>query len=177
MKTLKRFAFFLIVLVAALAVVGCLLPAPYHVERSLTVNVPPEKRFTIAANFQTWENWTAWNLPLDPSRQRTFAGPVSGVGSVMSWDGKKTGQGEMTLTQYVPPKEFTYDRAFDHGKFESIGRLSFEPAGDGTTVTWIDTGDIGGNPFYRWMGLAMDKLIGPDFEQGLAGSKMLPEKP
>ena len=176
MKLLKRIAIFLIVLIALLAVVGFFLPAQYRVERTATVKAPPENVFAIVANMKTWEDWTAWNLQLDPSLKRSFSGPATGVGATMSWDGKKTGQGEMTLTKAVLPAELAYDLAFEHGKFKSVGTFTFEPAGDGTTVIWTDSGDMGGNPFYHWMGLAMDKLIGPDFEKGLARLKTLAEK-
>lgn len=176
MKILKRIVIFLTVLAVGLAVVGFLLPAQYHVERSLTVNAPPEKVFALAASFKTWEDWTAWNLQLDPTLKRSITGPDAAVGSTMSWDGKKTGDGVMTLTKVTAPKEFAYDLAFQNGSFKSVGTMTFQSSGDGTLVTWTDAGDMGGNPFLRWVGLAIDKMIGPDFEKGLAGLKALAEK-
>ena len=176
MKIVKRILVFLVVLVAGFAVVGFLLPARYHVERSASVAAPPEKVFAIASDFRTWEDWTAWNLKMDPTMKRTFAGPATGVGAAVSWEGKKSGQGEMKLTKVTSPTGFTYDLAFEHGQFKSVGTMRFEASGDGTTVVWTDDGDMGGNPFYRWMGLAMDKFIGPDFAKGLEGLKALAER-
>ena len=176
MKLIKRILVFLLVFVALLAVVGFLLPAPYHVERSTIVKASPEKVFGIAADLKTWDEWTAWNLVLDPTMKRTFSGPASGVGASVSWDGKKVGHGDMKLTKVISPTDLSYDLSFEHGKFKSVGVMKFELTNDGTSVTWTDDGDMGVNPFYRWMGLGMDKFIGPDFERGLAGLKALAER-
>jgi len=60
----------------------------------------------------------------------------------------------------------------------SQGELSFKPnASGGTTVTWRMNGDMGSNPLYRWFALFGDRLIGPDFEAGLARLKTLAEQP
>ena len=37
-------------------------------------------------------------------------------------------------------------------------------------------GNMGRNPVYRWMALFMDRMVGPDFEAGLANLKALAEK-
>jgi hypothetical protein len=37
-------------------------------------------------------------------------------------------------------------------------------------------GDMGGNPIFRWMALAADRLVGMDFEAGLANLKAVAEK-
>jgi hypothetical protein len=50
----------------------------------------------------------------------------------------------------------------------SEGSLELIPQADGTKVVWIDAGDLGMNPLNRWFGVFLDKLIGPDFEKGLA---------
>ena len=40
-------------------------------------------------------------------------------------------------------------------------------------MTWSNDGDLGNNPLMRWMGLAMDKMVGADFDAGLANLKAL----
>lgn len=123
MKLIKRILVFLLVFVALFAVAGHLLPAQYHVERSTVVKASSERVFGIAADLGTWEEWTAWNLKMDPTMKRTFSGPASGAGAAVSWDGKKSGHGEMTLTKVTPPTEFTYDLSFEHGRFKSVGTM------------------------------------------------------
>jgi hypothetical protein len=41
--------------------------------------------------------------------------------------------------------------------------------------TWTNEGEMGGNPINRWFGLMMDRMVGPDFEAGLANLKKLAE--
>ena len=38
-------------------------------------------------------------------------------------------------------------------------------------------GDLGRSPINRWFGLFMDRLVGPDFEAGLANLKRISEAP
>ena len=47
----------------------------------------------------------------------------------------------------------------------------------GVELTWYINGDMGANPLMRWMGLAMDAMIGKDFERGLTRLKALAEQP
>ncbi len=176
MKLLKKLFFGLLILLALFLLVGCLLPGSYRLERSVVINAPPIKVFGIVADLKTWEDWTTWNLKMDPGMKRTFEGPTNGIVAGMSWEGSKVGQGEMKLTKITAPKFLSYDLSFDHGKYTSVGEFQFEPAGAGTKATWSDAGNLGDNPISRWAGLFMDKIIGPDFEKGLAGLKTLAEK-
>ena len=103
MKLLKRISLILVPLVATLAFIGFLQPGHCQVERSLVMQAKPEKIYPIIADLKTWEDWTAWNKELDPTITRTFSGSASGAGAVMSWDGKKTGQGEFKFTDATSP--------------------------------------------------------------------------
>jgi hypothetical protein len=49
------------------------------------------------------------------------------------------------------------------------------PEGNGTHLTWNFDSDMGAGPVGRWFGLTMDRMIGPDFEKGLASLKTLAE--
>jgi hypothetical protein len=52
---------------------------------------------------------------------------------------------------------------------------TIEPEGDGSRVTWAFDTDLGMNPMARYMGLAFERFIGPDYERGLAKLKQLAE--
>ena len=83
----------------------------------------------------------------------------------------------MTFTQAEPGQRLAYDLFFPDFGTTSTGELRLAPAGAGTRVTWVMNGDMGRNPLFRWMALNADKMIGPDFEAGLANLKALAEKP
>jgi hypothetical protein len=58
------------------------------------------------------------------------------------------------------------------------GTMALEPSpGGATRVTMSMEGDLGRSPVNRWFGLFMDRLAGPDFEQGLANLRKLCEAP
>ena len=95
-----------------------------------------------------------------------------------AWDGNKdVGQGSMTIAESAPPAKL--ELALDFVKpFEAHNRVQFilQPKGPATRVTWSMQGDV---PFLAklvHMVLDMDKMVGQDFEAGLAAMKAAAEK-
>jgi uncharacterized protein YndB with AHSA1/START domain len=177
MKLLKRLLLFVLVLIVLAAVASQFLPAHYRVERRTIIKAAPEAVFTEVSTPKLWPTWSAWNTERFPDMQWTFAGPESGVGATSTWDGKSSGQGTSTITQAEPARGITYNLAFDHGTFRSKGEFAFISSPDGVEVVWSDEGELSRNPMHRIFGLFMDKMIGPDFETGLAKLKAKVEAP
>jgi len=171
MKILKKLLLIVVVLVVLLAVIGLFLPSHYRVERSVTMRAKPDAIYAQISNFKNWLQWIAWNQTRYPDMQVTFDGPESGVGAGYSWDGKSSGQGTIKLTRAEPEKGIAYDLDFEHGKYKSRGEIILAPSGDSAKVTWTNEGDLGANPVNRYFGLLMDKMMGPDFEEGLNNLK------
>jgi hypothetical protein len=171
MKILKRILLVLVVLVALFVVIGFFLPSRYRVERSVVIESTPAAIYGQISNFKNWLQWTAWNQTKYPDMQVKFDGPETGVGAGYSWEGKSTGQGSIKFTRVEPEKGIAYDLEFEHGKYKSTGAIALEKAGDRIKVTWSNEGDLGGNPVNRYFGLMMDRMIGPDFEEGLNNLK------
>ena len=69
-----------------------------------------------------------------------------------------------------------YTLHFPEFGMRSTGQLTLEPAGNATRVTWSNEGDVGANPVNRYFALMTDRMVGPDFEGGLANLKSLAEK-
>ena|SRR5213594_3318725 len=171
MKILKKLLLVIVVLVVLFLVVGFLLPSHYRVERRVVIRAKPDTIYAQISNFKNWLQWTAWNQTKYPDMQVKFDGPESGVGAGYSWDGKSTGQGSIKFTRAEPDKGIWYDLDFEHGKYKSQGAITLEPSGNTVNVTWSNEGDLGSNPLNRYFGLMMDKMIGPDFEEGLNNLK------
>jgi hypothetical protein len=163
---------------AALLVIGggTLLSSRYAVVRSVVVNATPDKPFELVASPRRWKEWTVWNRR-DPTMQLAYFGGVTGPGSGWSWRSKTEGDGRLTLVSIDPNRRVGYQLVLQHMHSLSTGELRFEPNGGATLVTWSMAGDLGTNPLRRWMGLLMDRLVGQDFEAGLANLKALAEKP
>ena len=148
----------------------------YTVVRATTIDAAPADIYDQIANFHNWTNWSPWE-GLDPELERTHSGAESGSGAVYRWSGnRKAGQGRMAITDAVAPSMVQIDLVFEKPwKARSDTSFTIEPEGSGSRVTWSMTGQK--TLMTRAMGVfkSMDKLIGPDFEKGLAGLKATTE--
>jgi uncharacterized protein YndB with AHSA1/START domain len=172
-----------IISLAVVAVVGGFLiyaatrPDSFRVERTATINAPPERIFPLINDFQRWGAWSPFEKK-DPGMKRTMSGVSSGKGAVYEWDGnKEIGQGRMEIVESVPPSRITLTLNFTR-PFEAHNIVDFtlEPRGDSTQVTWAIHGP---SPFIsKVMGIVLnvDKMIGKDFEAGLAALKTVSEQ-
>ena len=173
MKLLLKILKYLIGLVVVLLAAGFLLPATYSAQRSVTINAPVDKVFPLVANHKEWKRWTVWNQR-DPNMVMTYSGPEMASGSKWSWKSKSEGNGGMEFSAVEPNKRVGYILTMED-MTPATGDLKFVPDGTGTKVTWDMKGDAGMNPVFRWFGLFMDKMVGPDFEGGLKNLKKLAE--
>jgi hypothetical protein len=171
MRILKRVLLVVVALLTLFLVVGFLLPSHYRVERRVVIKAKPSSIYGQISNFKNWLQWTAWNQTRYPDMQVKFDGPESGVGAGYSWEGKSTGQGNIKLTRAEPDQGIWYDLDFEQGKYKSQGAITLVPSGEGVTVTWSNEGDLGSNPINRYFGLMMDRMMGPDFAEGLNNLK------
>lgn len=174
MKILLKILGGLAVLVLLLVVVAFFLPRQYRIERSVVINAKPEAVHAQVAVLRAWKGWSAWH-ERDPNMKLDYSEQATGVGSWSSWISKQEGSGKMTITA-ITPTQITYHLEFPDNGFESTGTMALAAEGTSTRLVWTDAGDLGMNPINRWFGLFLDKLIGTDFEKGLANLKKLLEK-
>lgn len=170
----------LLIVVAALALLllggGLLLPSTFTVERSVLVAAPADKVYGLVADPRRWKEWSVWNRR-DSAMQITYEGPPAGAGAVWAWKSPTEGDGRMSFTAAEPGRRVAYDLFFPDFGTTSRGDLRFAPEGPGTRVTWTMNGDMGRNPLFHWIALFADRMVGKDFEGGLANLKELAEKP
>ena len=169
LKILKYLVGIIVILLAA----GFLLPSTYSAERSMTINAPAEKVFPLIANQKEWKRWSVWNQR-DPNMLMTYSGPEAAAGSKWSWKSKSEGNGGMEWSAVEANKRVGYILTME-GMTPATGDLLVTKEGSGSKVTWNMNGDAGMNPIFRWFGLFMDKMVGPDFDAGLKNLKKLAE--
>ncbi len=174
MKILLKILGGLAVLVLLLVVVAFFLPRQYHIERSVVINAKPDAVLAQVAVLRSWKAWSAWH-ERDPNMKLAYSDQVSGVGAWSSWESKREGNGKMTIMDQSPVRVI-YHLEFPDNGFQSTGTMTVAAEAAGTRLVWTDAGDLGMNPMNRWFGLFLDKLIGKDFERGLANLKRLLEK-
>ncbi len=174
MKWFKRILIGLAALALLLAAVGLALPSQFRIERSLAIAAPADSVYPLIAAPAQWQRWSVWNQR-DPEMKIEYGGPAAGAGARWSWQSETEGSGKMEFTDAVPGQLLTYRLSFPEFDMESTGHLRIEPQGRGVRVTWSNEGDMGMNPVNRWFGFFMDRMVGPDFEAGLANLKRLAE--
>ncbi len=174
---LKKILIGLGIVLIALGVLIATRPETFHVERTTTVKAPPEKVFALIQDFHNWANWSPWEK-LDPQMKKVFSGAASGVGASYAWEGKNdVGKGNMIITATSAPGSVKLKLEFLE-PFKASNDVAFTIAAKdgGTQVTWAMDGR--NNFFSKAFSLVadMDKLVGKDFEEGLANLKALAEK-
>jgi len=163
-------------IVLVIVLVGLVLPGTFAVERSIEINAPARAVYDLVVEPKQWTKWSVWTRR-DPDMRITYSGPPFGMGAKWSWVSKSEGSGTMEFTRVEPDRAVEYALAFPEYKMKSTGALRLEPAGKATRITWSNSGDVGANPLKHYLAAGMDRMVGPDFEAGLANLKALAEKP
>ena len=100
---------------------------------------------------RTWATWSAWTAEADPTLLYAYAGPDSGIGAVMKFTAQRMGNGELEIVEAVPGQAVGYELRMAGTDMKVSGRVTLEPAGNGTKVTWRDSGDLGRNVLLRYL--------------------------
>lgn len=169
-----------ILIVVALLIVGVIAfvavqPAEYQVTRSATIGAPPAVVFDQINELRNWQHWSPW-AKLDPNMKEVFDGGP-GKGAVTRWSGNKdVGEGKMTITDSQRAQLVRLKLEFlEPFAATSTTEFTFRPEAKGTLVTWSMSGerDFLQKAFCLFMN--GEKMIGADFEKGLAQLKSYTE--
>jgi uncharacterized protein YndB with AHSA1/START domain len=172
----KKIALVLGAVVVVFLVVVAMQPADFRIVRSTVISAPPADVFTQVNDFHNWAAWSPWEK-LDPAMKKSFSGAAAGVGAIYDWTGDdKVGTGRMTLTDSQPSNLIRINLEFLK-PFEatSITEFVFAPDGGGTKVTWSMTGNNNFMAKAAGLFMNMEKMVGGDFEKGLAQLKTAAE--
>jgi uncharacterized protein YndB with AHSA1/START domain len=173
---LKTTGVVIAVLIVAALLFAATRPSTYQVERSITIQAPPETIFMLVEDLHIWPRWSPMDL-LNPKMKRTYSGSDTGVGASSEWSGPgKAGKGHMAVTQSIPPKAVTikvnWEKPF---AVENINKFTLQPDGAGTKLTW----SLQGQNTYamKLMGLFtnMDHNRAEHLELGLSNLKAIAE--
>jgi len=166
---MKKILMVLLVLILAAVLFVATRPNEYRVERSATFAAPPEAVFAQIDDFHRWADWSPWEK-LDPQMQRSFGGAASGVGAEYHWVGNnQVGEGQMTITESQPNDRVAIKLEFlKPWASTSLATFTLAPDNAGTRVTWAMDGKHNFMSKAMCIFVSMDKMIGADFERGLA---------
>ena len=174
---IKIISIAVVVLIGAVLVFAATRPDSFSVQRTTRIKAPPDRIFPLINDFNRWGAWSPYEKK-DPAMKRSFSGPAGGKGAVYAWEGNKdVGQGRMEIAEAAVPSRVTLKLDFVK-PFEAHNTVDFllEPKGEATEVTWAMNGPM---PFISkviCLFVDMDRMVGKDFEAGLASLKAIAEK-
>jgi len=174
---LKTIAIVLVALIAGVLIYAATKPDTFRVQRAASIKAPPEKIFAILNDFRRWEVWSPWEK-MDPAMRRTYGATTNGTGATYAWEGdSKVGKGRMAITESSPPSRLGINLDFEK-PFEAHNVVEFtlEPKGDTTTVNWAMHGPAPYLSKLMQVFVSMDRMVGKDFDTGLANLKAAAEK-
>lgn len=157
------------VLIAGLFLYVAFQPSEFTISRELTIKASPEALFPYINSSKKSYEWMPWK-EADPNAQMNYSGPEEGVGAKTTWDSKgQMGTGEALVVESTPNQsvktQLTYTRPMN---MSQMAEVSLTPAAEGTVVRWSVSGN---NTFLgrlMCVFMNMDKMVGGQFEKGLA---------
>ncbi len=165
-----------IAIIVVFFIVVAMQPAEFRVSRSATIAAPAPAVFAQVNDLRKWEAWSPWEKR-DPQMKQTYDGPPAGVGAVTAWAGNhEVGEGRMTITESNPSERIKIKlEFFKPFAATNTAEFTFRPEGDRTLVTWSMSGRNNFLAKAAHLFMDIDKMVGGDFEQGLANMKAVAE--
>jgi hypothetical protein len=174
----KKILIGLLILVVVIIAIVAIQPSEFRISRSATIAASPDTLFAQVNDFRNWNAWSPW-AKMDPNAKNTFEGPASGPGAIFRWSGNnQVGEGSMTIVESRPSELIQIQLDFlKPFKATSMGEFTFKPEGNQTVVTWSMAGRNGFMGKACSLVMNCDKMVGGEFEKGLANIKSIVEAP
>jgi hypothetical protein len=168
------------ILIAAL-VVGVLAtaafePDVFRLQRSTTIAAAPAKVHAFVDDFKRWTLWSPFEHK-DPTMRRRYGERTAGPGATYAWEGDgEAGAGAMTMVASTPSRiAIALDFAKPMASRADVA-FTFVPQGDATVVTWSMEAPNSYVSKLLHVFFDVEKLVGEDFDRGLASLKAIAEK-
>lgn len=165
------------VLIIGFLAMAAMRPSQFSLSRNLDMKASPAKIFAQLNDFKKWGAWSPWEK-MDPNLQRNFSGAASGKGAKYAWVGnKKVGEGNMEIINSVASSNILLNLNFlKPFKASNVTEFKITPNGAHTNLNWEMRGPLNLMMKVMHMFMDMDKMVGKDFEAGLANLKAIVEK-
>ena len=175
-KILTIGAVLVAVMIGAVLAYASTLPDRFQVQRALSIRAAPDRIFPLINDLHAFNTWNPFDKK-DPNIKGSYSGPASGAGATYAFESRMTGSGRIEIVDAAAASKVTM-RLLMIKPIAADNRVTFmlEPEGEATRVTWAMDGGV---PFVGkliHLVINMDKMVGNDFESGLADLKALAER-
>ena len=170
-------ALVLAVAVVALLAYAATKPEMFSIQRTANIAVPPERIFPLIANLKSMNTWNPFVEP-DPAVTIAYLGPESGKGAAHTWSGNsKVGEGRIEITEAQAPSKVAMRlQMVKPMKADNAVEFTLKPNPNGTDVTWAMSGKQPLMAKLMTIFIDCDKMVGSQFEKGLANLKSTAEQ-
>ncbi len=161
--------------IAAVLIYAAFRPKSFTLSRSVVIAAPADRIFALINDLHGFNSWNPF-AKQDQELKIQYESATSGKGAAYTWVGKKAGAGRMEIIDSVPAQRVTMKLDFSK-PMEAHNTVSFtlEPQGPDTTATWTMTGPANYAHNLMTTFFSMEKMVGGQFEAGLASLKALAE--
>ncbi len=173
MKAIRSCLLVVVVLLAGVFLVGAFLRSEWKVERSIVIDVPPER---VHAFVDDLENWPRF-IPDEAGTTYTYGATRRGAGAQATWSSRGATH-VLSIRSSDPQVGLHFSMEQPQTSETSTGELAWKAQGAGTRVTWSETGDVGWNPIPRMLlPKVVEPFLGKVREHCLANLKAQLEPP
>jgi len=147
----------------------------FTVVRETHIDADPARVHALINDFHHWTAWSPWEH-VDPDLHREYSGADDGVGAHYAWRGnRKAGQGTMQIVASNPHQIDVQLIFLKPWKAQNDIVFALTPSNAGTDVSWAMSGENTGVAGLVTRVFKMERLVGKDFERGLAQLKSAAE--
>jgi uncharacterized protein YndB with AHSA1/START domain len=144
----------------------------FRIARKVTIKASPDAIFPLIDDLRRFNEWNPF-AKADPAIKLAYGATSAGPGGSYNWDSTgQAGKGHMEIIESAAPSRVAMSLQFDKPmKANNQVVFTLQPQGAATEVTWEMTGMYGF--LHKAMGVVFnfDKMVGGEFEKGLAALK------
>jgi hypothetical protein len=174
MKFLKWFLIAVAAIFLLFAVAGFFTPKHFEMQRSAKIDIDTNTLFEYLANFENMKDWSSW-AEMDLNTRYDYYGNPGTEGHGYTWKGNNdVGSGTMYYNSMEPGKKLGWNLEFVE-PFESTaqGEFVLNASGNQTELIWKFETEYGHFESVLMALMNMEKMLGADFEKGLANLQKL----
>lgn len=178
MKILKFILLGIAAIIAIILISALFIKKEFSLERSVVINQPKDSVFAYLKSLKSQNEWSTWGRK-DPNMKTEYIGTDGTVGFISKWEGNKdVGKGEQEIKKIIEGEEIENELRFKT-PMESVAKAIFYTKAESdqsTKVTWRLEGTSNYPMNFLSLFNFMEKMVGKDFEEGLANLKEKMEK-
>ncbi len=165
----------LVVIVGVILLIASRRPDDFAYARTVHIAATPQHLFGMINDLRQMNTWNPYALR-EKGGKAEYSGPAAGPGACFDFAGPKSGSGHVEILESAPPSSVVMRLAMVK-PFKADHRVDFTiaPAASGADVTWAMSGKQPLLGKVMMLFIDCDRMVGRDFEEGLANMKKIAE--